>query len=435
MNKIYIVNKYFNIEIELNFIEKKFYIDNIDYTFNIINNILYIYWLSDEIEEYYTDNSYIYYSHISLKNNIQLIYLIHNDWFDQVIINNTNNTLRRILYNNEYATFNFENKELFSEVQIKENSILKIKWNNWNIVEEFIKIDNYTFSNNTMNLSERSVDKELFSGMLVKENTMNLSERSVDNSTNNTKNITNKSYIFIHICCIENWKDIFIEQINSIKDSGLYKIITKIHLCILGNINIIKDDIFNDDKFNIIYVDSRIYLYEILTINSIKSFCDRIDEEIYILYIHTKGVRRAGNDIIIKSWRNMMEYFLIFKFKECLHGLNELNYDTLGNNILNSKCVDEKYVNINPNHNLHYSGNFWWSKKSYIDKLDYIPINLSKTSDYTRFKAENWILSNYPETNIGVIFQDNTNIHPYYRYVYDYYKEMIFNIKKYNISI
>jgi len=31
-----------------------------------------------------------------------------------------------------------------------------------------------------MNLSEQSVDKELFSGKLVKENTMNLSERSGD---------------------------------------------------------------------------------------------------------------------------------------------------------------------------------------------------------------------------------------------------------------
>ena len=31
-----------------------------------------------------------------------------------------------------------------------------------------------------MNLSERSVDKELFSEVLTEENTINLSERSVD---------------------------------------------------------------------------------------------------------------------------------------------------------------------------------------------------------------------------------------------------------------
>ena len=126
----------------------------------------------------------------------------------------------------------------------------------------------------------------------------------------------------------------------------------------------------------------------------------------------------------------MMEYFLINRFNECLNGLSL--YDTLGNNIINGRCVDSIYANINPNHNLHYSGNFWWSKKSYIDKLDYIPVNLSKSCDLTRFKAENWILSNYPNMNIGVIFQDNTNTHPYFRYVFDYYKDMIFHIKKFN---
>lgn len=394
MNKVYIVNKYYNLEIELNFNEHNFIMDGIDYKFKLFNNILYIYWLSNEYEEYYTEDSYIYYSDLSLKNKIKLIYLIHNDWYDQAIMNNDNKIIKRIK-NNDIGIFSFHIEE----------SLLKVDWG-INDKDEFIKKDDYTYVENKKLFSEECISKDKL-----------------------------PIYIFIHICCIENWRDIFIEQIQTIKESGLYDIVIQINLCILGNVNIINDKIFNDNKFNIIYVDSRIYLYEIMTINSIKSFCERANyereyKEIYILYIHTKGVRRAGDNLIIKSWRNMMEYFLIDKFKDCLNGLSL--YDTLGNNIINARCVDSKYANINPNHNLHYSGNFWWSKKSHIDKLDYIPVNLSKSCDLTRFKAENWILSNYPDMNVGVIFQDNTNTHPYYRYIFDYYKKMVFCIKKFN---
>ena len=45
-------------------------------------------------------------------------------------------------------------------------------------------------------------------------------------------------------------------------------------------------------------------------------------------------------------------------------------------------------------------------------------------NDSNRYKAENWILSSYPNANIGILFQDNTNTHPYHRYVFNYYINM-----------
>ena len=91
----------------------------------------------------------------------------------------------------------------------------------------------------------------------------------------------------------------------------MYNIAEKIHLGILGDIKKLDHlGIFLDDKFDILYIDKRLSLYEIHTINHIKSFCDNMDQEIYILYIHTKGVRNVGNKDAVKSWRNMMEYFL-----------------------------------------------------------------------------------------------------------------------------
>ena len=126
-----------------------------------------------------------------------------------------------------------------------------------------------------------------------------------------------------------------------------------------------------------------------------------------------------------------MTYFLIEKHNECLNYLKY--YDTLGNNIVNLFCEDSKLNAVNENHNIHYSGNFWWSKKSYINKLNYLELDMSKQSIKTRYKAENWICSKYPDALIGIIFQDDTNTHPYHRYVFDYYKKFNFNVKKLKI--
>jgi hypothetical protein len=393
MNKIYIINDYFKEEIELKFNNNTFEKDSVIYKFQINNNNnLNIYWLHNEYETYYTNDSYLYFScNTRYNNNIIKKYFVINNIYDinqQFILNYENKTVQTLNYNNGNI------------IDIYDNKII-IQWND-KLIERYIIMDNHTLLINNM------------------EYILNL---------NNEKTIYIPLHIFIHICCIENWKNIFTEQINKIKDSGLYNIVEKIHLGILGEINNIYDDIFKDEKFDIMYIDKNIFLYEIHTINCIKNFCENNENnEIYILYIHTKGVRRAGNEYVIKSWRNMMEYFLIEKYEKCIEYLNI--YDTLGNNVINLYCTDKDSISINKNHTYHYSGNFWWSKKSYIDKLNYVESDMTNNSINTRFRAENWILSNFPNANIGIIYQDNTNTHPYHRFIYNIYKELYFIVKK-----
>ena len=386
MNKIYIINNKINNEIILKFEDNTFEYNSIIYKFNFIqNNQLLIYWDTFLSEIFYTEDSYIYFSNLDLKNIFTKIFLIHNEWNDQAIINFKEMTIKRIEFNNESGN-----------IEIEDN-YLSIEWNNWG-KEKYIKVDNYTY---------------------VQEDYIYQEEHN---------NIDKPIYIFIHICMLNDWKTIFLDQINTIKKSGLYDIVEKINLGIIGDINNLKDDIFIDNKFNILYIDSRVNLYEIHTINFIKSFCDNIDDEAYILYIHTKGIRNAGNEEVTLSWRKMMEYFLIEKYVECLKYMNY--FDTIGNNVINKYCYNKDEVSINKNHTYHYSGNFWWSKKTYIDKLNYLELDYTKESINTRYRAENWILSNYPETKIGILFQDITNTHPYHRYVFDYYKNMKIIIKK-----
>ena len=374
MNNIcLVINQDLN-EVELDFKNNIFKMNNNVYIFSYKNiNELII----NNNDIYYTEDSYLYFKDLSEKNYIKKIFLIHNEWIDQAIINLYNNTLIRIQSNNQFGKFLFNDDKLI------------IMWNYWG-KENYYKYDEYTY---------------------IQENYAPLEAINV--------NIKIPIHIFIHVCMIDEWENILLELLNKIKNSGLYDIIDNIHIGILGDSNNLKNNIFNDPKIKIAYIDSRIYLFELHTINYIKSFCkDILDEEIYILYIHTKGVRRAGNKIVIDSWREMMTYFLIDCHKDCLKNLSF--FDTIGNNIVNLRGSDKNF--INKNHTLHYSGNYWWTKKTYINKLPYLNINFNDDLYECRFNAENWILSNYPDSKIGILFQDNTNTHPYHRYIFDYYK-------------
>jgi hypothetical protein len=377
-------------------------------------------------EIYYTEDSYIYilkelfneYKNIYLK-----LFLKHDNWNDQIIVDLNKKIITRIKHNDQIGKL-IEYNGSFRKLQtpadphpgylISEDRMdgdiqallgaaekLIIDWERWGH-ETFIKIDDKSY---------------------VKEYSKFLSDNVSDNILK--KNLLKSSipiYIFIHICTIENWKEIFEDQIKYLKISGLYEESTYIYIGILGELDLSYFSTY--PKLTILYYDTNVELYEIPMINHIANISKKSSSEINILYIHTKGVRRAGNDNVIWSWRKMMEYFLIINYKLCIKNLEY--YDTLGCNAINELCenIDNVVVNKDKNHTYHYSGNFWWSKKSYIEKLPFLQIDMSDKAFISRYKAENWILSEYPNGKFGILFQDDTNIHPYHRYVFEYYKDL-----------
>jgi len=399
MNKIFICNNKYYEEFYLNF---KFDIlsnltDNKYFKFEILNiNELKIYWYENE-EILYTEDSYLYFLNKDDIKKIKKVHFYHPEWKDQCIMNYYTNKLSRINCSSETGTFEYKNDKLI------------VKWDKWDL-EIYDFFDEYSY---------------------YKSDYLNTIE-SVKISNNNN------NYIFIHVCCLENWKEIFEDIINNIINSKLYNNTIKIFIGIVGNITYNESIYFSENhldynkKFSILYINENVHNYEILTINSIKTFClynnNSIEKDANILYIHTKGVRNAGNKECTISWRKMMEFNLIENYEKCLLYLNY--YDIIGNNIINTFDIDDKNVSVNGNHNYHYSGNFWWSKKSYIKNLKYLDIDNSETSILTRCKAENWICSNYPDSKIGIIFNDDTNIHPYHKYVFDYYKKLYFTVKE-----
>lgn len=166
-----------------------------------------------------------------------------------------------------------------------------------------------------------------------------------------------KIYIFYHIYCNKNTLEIVKDQINKIIFSGLYESCNNIYCFLTGEetyINLCQDYIQNcGKKFSIEAIGVNDTTYERFTLLKIKKYITENDK---LFYFHSKGVTKASNQYIT-DWRNVMEYFLIGQYKMCLKELDD--YDTVGINYIS---------------NLHYSGNFWWTKGSYFltlpDKIE-----------------------------------------------------------------
>jgi hypothetical protein len=172
-----------------------------------------------------------------------------------------------------------------------------------------------------------------------------------------------KIYIYMHICCINHWKEIFHTLYTEIKTSGLHEKIRGIRVYLLST-NIEEDASFfyslNDEKIELIGYHTNLELYELPTLRLLHDHACR--EDIYVLYLHTKGVKHVNESRChnnVKDWVKYLMYFNIQKHDTCLKALTEQGYDCVG-------------VNLKPkkeDHPTHYSGNFWWSKSAYLKKL------------------------------------------------------------------
>jgi hypothetical protein len=196
----------------------------------------------------------------------------------------------------------------------------------------------------------------------------------IDNINNNwfKKNTISNSdvdkYCFIHSCNLkEVGTHILHDIINHLTNSNVIQYFKKIFIVNIGEK--LEPNDFQNNKIQIINYSDNPKLFEIPTINLIRTFCE-YNDNCEILYLHTKGI--SYNNKNVSDWKNMMLYFLIDKCVDCFKKLEE--YDTVGCNYQESP-------------HKHYSGNFWWAKSDYIKRLNKIPDNSKRHS------AEWWILS------------------------------------------
>jgi hypothetical protein len=175
-------------------------------------------------------------------------------------------------------------------------------------------------------------------------------------------NIINKKSIKIFgvyfICCINNYLDVVKEQLN-ILNQGLIHITTKLIIFITKyDINTCSelDNILN--KYNkFILIKTSDNLYEKFAINNYKQYIN--EKDYYLYYFHTKGLKNINDPLlhIFTSRRQILNFYTLSQYKINIKLLDL--YDAIG-------CSLHLYPKR------HFSGNFWWSKSSYLLTLENI---------------------------------------------------------------
>jgi hypothetical protein len=227
-----------------------------------------------------------------------------------------------------------------------------------------------------------------------------------------------KNVLYYHIYLTDDyasWAYMFMEQFKKMEDHHLLKDFDEINIVCVSQqdkrVGIFADlcstfremNVFivpnthNDDNSMLQGINTDKTVTENVTMRKIWN--DSKIKDMNVLYLHAKGITsvdnhlKNGNVNTFKNyyyWREFLHWGVIERWRECVWLLNR--YDSVGVNFFNEPSP-------------HYSGNFWWSKSSYIKTLPN-PATLewwkklqSETPDAwlrtapDRFRDEMWLCS------------------------------------------
>jgi len=188
--------------------------------------------------------------------------------------------------------------------------------------------------------------------MSILENNTNISIDSIVES-----DIGNNIYGVYFICCLNNYLDIVREQLTEIKNSGLYNHTTQLLLFVTlydeNNVELqnLLQEFDKKNKFKLITTSEN--LYEKFAICNYKKYISHCNDY-YLYYFHTKGISKVSDNIFSRR-RKILDFYILNKYNISIKLLE--TYDAVG-------CSLNKYPK------LHFSGNFWWSKSSHLNKLN-----------------------------------------------------------------
>jgi hypothetical protein len=163
----------------------------------------------------------------------------------------------------------------------------------------------------------------------------------------------------IHICQKEGWKRSFEILVKSLYSSGILEATEKIDLCVVSDTEMDTSVFLPKSTYHFMGPSE---LYERPSLLHIRTLSQQDTEDVYYWYMHTKGIRWFGTkkEQNVLEWIQIMLYWNINLWKKAVSSLQN-GYDTYGANLVD--VIESKPVVK------HYSGNFWWSKSSYLKKL------------------------------------------------------------------
>jgi hypothetical protein len=214
--------------------------------------------------------------------------------------------------------------------------------------------------------------------------------------------------VVLYCFMVDDWEIRLSDQLKRMKSSLLYDESNEIHLVVTDINNNQKDKVDSllgeYQKISLDYTTRN--WYEGHALSKVDNI-GRTYDDCKILYFHTKGVSNKYKDLIsndyynlkvegIKCWKELMEYFLIDNWKDCIKKLDE--YDTVGVNNVNN----------------WWWGNFWWSNSKHIKNNK--PFNEYFTG--SRWGCESWL----HESNYNI---ENIKYYQFYPFSYDPYYSIL----------
>lgn len=179
-----------------------------------------------------------------------------------------------------------------------------------------------------------------------------------------------KFHIVYFVCMTKLWKEKTILSFNNILKSRILddNNLNKLHVVSTGEVNDFQElkNIWIHPKIEFTLFSNDLKVHEYPGIEKVKKISLENPND-NILYFHSKGITR-GN--AASDWVEYMEYFNIIKYKNCLEYLN--------------KDIDIVGVEYLDRPKPHMSGNFWWAKCNYINKLT-LPKPYSKRHEFEWF--------------------------------------------------
>tara|TARA_B000000557_G_scaffold148350_1_gene120524 strand:- start:588 stop:1238 length:651 start_codon:yes stop_codon:yes gene_type:complete len=196
---------------------------------------------------------------------------------------------------------------------------------------------------------------------------------------------------FISSCYFEDKGTYRLEYLlKKVIETGLIKKLNKLYIVNIGK----KLDFSNipiaeqyKEPIHIINYSRNTSLYELPTLELMRIY-SKFNTNCNILYLQTKGISYDRNLDTVNDWIELMLYWNVEKHDNCLEFLNTTNIDTIG-------------CNISTEPSPHYSGNFWWAKSTWINKLE-------KITKQEKALAEWWLMSQ-ENGNHKCLYSSNVN--------------------------
>lgn len=193
--------------------------------------------------------------------------------------------------------------------------------------------------------------------------------------------------VFFHVAAMnDGWYKIYREIYDEIVRSGLLNESSKLVVGFLGKVG----DFYRvaeelqGDKYELHYFGTNMDQYEFPTLDLLEQFCKTTEE--LVLYVHTKGCS-APDHAGKRYWRKAMIKSVITDWRTCLHHLR--TQTLVGYNLHRPRKKSDGPM--------HFSGNWWWAKPSYIRTC--VPILTLKVKPRVinhwmsdiRFQCEFWL--------------------------------------------